>query len=150
MTISQAFIMTEIQIEKVVIRPAEIKDLKALDEFIKPFVAQKILIPRTFDELTELIQHGFVAEYESQIVGFAALEVYSSKLGEIRSLAVQNEFQGMGIGQKLVEVCIERAHERNVLEVMAITSLEQFFKTCGFDFTLPGEKKALFIQTREL
>ena len=73
MTISQAFIMTEIQIEKVVIRPAEIKDLKALDEFIKPFVAQKILIPRTFDELTELIQHGFVAEYESQIVGFAGV-----------------------------------------------------------------------------
>jgi N-acetylglutamate synthase-like GNAT family acetyltransferase len=149
-TLSQAFNMTEIQIQKVVIRPAEIKDLNALDEFIKPFVELKILIPRTFDELTELIQHGFVAEYESGIIGFSALEVYSSKLGEIRSLAVQTEFQGMGIGQKLVDVCIERAREKNVLEVMAITSSEQFFKTCGFDFTLPGEKKALFIQTRDL
>ena len=45
MTLSQAFNMTEIQIQKVVIRPAEIKDLNALDEFIKPFVELKILIP---------------------------------------------------------------------------------------------------------
>jgi hypothetical protein len=30
---------------------------------------------------------------------------------------------------------------------MAITSKEDFFRQCGFDFTLPGEKKALFIHT---
>ena len=29
------------------------------------------------------------------------------------------------------------------------TSAESFFLACGFDFTLPGEKKALFMQTRE-
>jgi len=29
-----------------------------------------------------------------------------------------------------------------------VTSSEEFFQTCGFDFTLPGEKKALFLQTR--
>jgi hypothetical protein len=32
---------------------------------------------------------------------------------------------------------------------MAITSADDFFHRCGFDFTLPGEKKALFLQTRE-
>jgi amino-acid N-acetyltransferase len=32
---------------------------------------------------------------------------------------------------------------------MAITSTDEFFRACGFDFTLPGEKKALFIQTRD-
>ncbi|MBD3673217.1 MAG: GNAT family N-acetyltransferase [Planctomycetaceae bacterium] len=142
--------MSENHLEQITIRPAEQRDVNELDEFIKPFVQQKILIPRTFDEMTELIRHGFVAEHESRIVGFAALEVYSSKLGEIRSLAVASEFQGCGIGRRLVEVCIERAREKDVLEVMAITSSEQFFKTCGFDFTLPGEKKALFIQTRDL
>ena len=142
--------MPDVTPDQILIRPAEPRDLNELDEFIKPFVAQKVLIPRTFDELTELIRHGFVAEYQTRIVGFSALEIYSSKLGEIRSLAVSEQFQGLGIGKRLVAVCIERAHERNVLEVMAITSSEHFFKSCGFDFTLPGEKKALFIQTREL
>ena len=142
--------MTDPRPEHTLIRPAEQGDLNELDEFIKPFVQQKVLIPRTFDELTELIAHGFVAIYETKIIGFAALEVYSSKLGEIRSLAVLDGYQGIGIGKRLVAACIERARDRNVLEVMAITSSESFFKTCGFDFTLPGEKKALFIQTRDL
>ena len=142
--------MTEIPAEEIVVRPAETRDLHALDEFIKPFVASKKLIPRTFDELQELIRHGFLAEVAGELVGFAALEIYSSKLGEIRSLAVAEGFQGQGIGKRLVRECIERAKQRDVLEVMAITSSEDFFKTCGFDFTLPGEKKALFLQTREL
>lgn len=142
--------MSEITPDHILVRQSEPRDLNKLDEFIKPFVEQKVLIPRTFDELTELIRHGFVAEYQAEIVGFAALEIYSSKLGEIRSLAVSDRFQRLGIGKRLVEVCLQRAHERDVLEVMAITSSEHFFKSCGFDFTLPGEKKALFIQTREL
>ena len=86
---------------------------------------------------------------QPHLVGFAALEIYSKKLGEIRSLAVLPELQGQGIGGRLVSACVERARERNVLEVMAITSSEGFFRACGFDFTLPGERKALFIQTRD-
>ena len=56
---------------------------------------------------------------------------------------------GRGIGRGLVSRCVQLAVSRNVLEVMAITSSDGFFKACGFDFTLPGEKKALFIQTRD-
>ena len=142
--------MTDESPQAVTVRQAEPRDVLPLDEFIKPFVEQKVLLHRTIDEMEDLIKHGFLAEIEGKIVGFAALEVYSSKLGEIRSLAVLDGYQGRGIGKKLVQACIARAQERNVLEVMAITSSEAFFKTCGFDFTLPGEKKALFLQTREL
>jgi N-acetylglutamate synthase-like GNAT family acetyltransferase len=90
-----------------------------------------------------------VAEREGRIVGFAALEVYSKKLAEIRSLAVADEMQGRGVGRRLVGACVERAHERNILEVMVVTSSEDFFRACGFHFALPGEKKALFLQTRD-
>jgi N-acetylglutamate synthase-like GNAT family acetyltransferase len=82
------------------------------------------------------------------IAGFAALEVYSPKLAEIRSLAVDPNHQGHGVGKALVEACIHRAKALDVFEVMAVTSAEGFFQKCGFDFTLPGEKKALFLQTR--
>jgi len=101
------------------------------------------------DELEELIRHGYVAEANGELVGFAALEIYSTKLAEIRSLFVISSRQGQGIGRRLVQACVDLARDRNVLEVMAITSSEQFFRSCGFDFTLPGEKKAVFIQTRE-
>jgi N-acetylglutamate synthase-like GNAT family acetyltransferase len=76
------------------------------------------------------------------------LEVYSKKLAEIRSLCVAESHRFRGIGQALVNSCVERARELNILEVMAISSTDDFFRSCGFDFTLPGEKKAFFVQTR--
>jgi N-acetylglutamate synthase-like GNAT family acetyltransferase len=62
---------------------------------------------------------------------------------------VAPDLRGRGIGHELVDRCLELARQRNVFEVLVISSEEQFFRTCGFDFTLPGEKKALFFQTRE-
>lgn len=133
----------------VTVRPATRADLPELEQLIDGFVKANRLLPRTPDELDDLIPFGFVALSENRIIGFAALEIYSAKLAEIRSLAVDATMQGAGIGKLLVQQCVELAHSRNVLEVMAVTSSEGFFQACGFDFTLPGEKKALFIQTRD-
>ena len=55
-------------------------DFDRLEAFIEPFVVEGRILPRTTDELRDLMQHGFLAEVEGQLVGFAALEVYSSKL----------------------------------------------------------------------
>lgn len=131
------------------IRQAILADLNELQDFIAPFVEQNKILPRTVDELNLLAHSGFVAFRDKEIIGFAALEIYSPKLAEIRSLAVKDEYQGVGVGKKLVESCVELAQNKNVLEVMVVTSREEFFQSCGFDFTLPGQKKALFIQTRE-
>jgi amino-acid N-acetyltransferase len=131
------------------IRPVAREDLAGLAGFIQPFVDEGKLLPRTTEELEELVYNGFVAETDGRLIGFAALEIYSRKLAEVRSLAVAAEFQGKGVGRALVQQCVERARKRDILEVMAITSSEVFFRSCGFDFTLPGEKKALFITTSE-
>jgi amino-acid N-acetyltransferase len=131
------------------IRPATEGDTEALSEFIEPFVASRRLLPRTRDEIEDLTKNGFLAFAGERIVGFAALEVYSPKLAELRSLAVSPIYQGHGIGKALVDACVARASELHIFEVMAITSSEEFFQKCGFDFSLPGERKALFLQTRE-
>lgn len=133
----------------IVIRPARGADIPALAALIEPVVQQRKVLPRTIDELTLLLPSYFVAEDKGRIVGCTTLEIYSSKLAEIRSLVVDPEYQGRGIGKRLVAACIEKARQEQILEVMAITSSEEFFRSCGFDFTLPGEKKALFVQTRE-
>ena len=132
-----------------IVRAATESDVEALGQFIEPFVKLGRLLPRTRHELEDLTRHGFVAVSNQKIVGFASLEIYSSKLAELRSLAVASQYQGCGIGKALVQACVERARSQNVFEVMAITSSDEFFQRCGFDFTLPGEKKALFLQTRE-
>lgn len=133
----------------IVIREASRDDIPELEAFVEKFVMANRLLPRTTDELYDLIPFGFVATAEGRLVGFAALEIYSAKLAEVRSLAVHEDFQGRGVGTGLVEKCVDLARRRNILEVMAITSADGFFRSCGFDFTLPGEKKALFMQTRD-
>ncbi len=142
--------MTQLDEEVFHVRHAEAGDIAALLAFIEPFVEEKRLLPRTIEEMTELVPTGFLAEMDGLIVGFAALEIYSRKLAEVRSLAVSPIYQGKGIGKALVKACLELASQRNILEVMAITASEEFFQSCGFGFTLPGQKKALFYQTREI
>jgi amino-acid N-acetyltransferase len=131
------------------IRPSTADDFDAVEEFITPFVESKWLLPRTTEELSQLLPNGFVAECDGAIVGFAALEIYSSKLAELRSLCVDANYQRMGIGSQLVEACVSKAKERRVYEILVVTSSDEFFRRCGFDFTLPGEKKALFMTTRD-
>ncbi len=130
------------------IRKAVTDDLLELSDFILPFVQSGELLPRTFDELEDLLETLFIARLDGSIVGCAALEIYNKKLCEIRSLAVDPAAQGLGIGKKLVEACVSLAEREGIYEIMAISVAEDFFRSCGFDFTLPNLKKAFFLQTR--
>lgn len=133
----------------IILRMARAEDEPGITALIQSYVDEGKLLARTLREIDELLPNFFVAvTAEGEIVGCAALEIYSPKLAEIRSLAVASGAQGLGIGRRLVNACVERARLRNILEVMAITSSDGFFQSCGFDYTLPGEKRALFLQTR--
>ena len=133
----------------VTVRDASAEEVSALQDFLRPFVEAEFILPRTDDDLLTLIRHGFVAEQGDAIVGFAAIEIYSQKLAEVQSLAVAQDVQGRGVGSRLVLHCVERAKQEGVLEVMAITASEELFRKVGFDYSLPNQKRALFVQTRE-
>jgi amino-acid N-acetyltransferase len=134
----------EARLDKVKIRRAIKEDARPIHRCIQPFVKEGRLLPRSLKEINELLGQYYVAECDGQIVGCAVLEIYSRKLCEIRSLAVTAEAQQAGIGKLLVQACIKRARSEKILEVMVVSSNERFFRSCGFDFILPGEKKALF------
>lgn len=134
---------------EVVIRKAIQADIPAITEFIEAFVESGDVLPRTFGEIEDLIETFFVAVLDDHLVGCAALEIYSWKLAEIRSLSVSSEVQGRGVGKRLVQACVDLAVEREILEVMAITRADAFFQACGFDYTLPNLKRAVFLQTRD-
>ncbi len=142
--------------ESIEIRSATLDDLNAVLGLLRPYVVARKLLKRSRSEMTGLLGNGFVAvvdkptgEYE--IVGFCAVEIYSRKLAEIQCLAVRDDYQGKGLGSQLVKRCIDRARERGVLEVMAISASESMFRNLGFDYSLPDQKRALFFQlkTRE-
>jgi amino-acid N-acetyltransferase len=129
-------------------RLATIEDVPALLEMLEPFVRARKLLRRTPEEVAVLTRHGFIAEVEGRIVGFSAIEIYSRKMAEIQALAVAEGFQGRGIGRRLVMKCLDRAKELDVMEVLAISASDDFLRSCGFDYSLPDQKRALFCQLR--
>ena len=84
----------------------------------------------------------FVAEENGTVVACCALEVYSKRLAEIRSLAVLSGYQGKGIASQLIDECLKAAKEKGVYEVISITGSPAFFEKLGFG-TFNKEKYAL-------
>ena len=74
----------------------------------------------------------FVAVEDGKIVGCCALEIYSKRLAEIRSLAVTKKFQNRGIATKLVNACIATARKKKIYELFAIAGSEKFLAKFGF------------------
>lgn len=146
--------------DSIQLRQALPSDAAAIHALLRPFVMQRLLLSRTQAELIELSRHGFVAMQHhprqddsdqappARCVGFSAVEVYSPKLGELQCLAVHSDFQRSGIGKRLVQMCVDRARDLGVMEIMAISSSDRFLEICGFDYSLPDQKRALFQQLR--
>lgn len=129
-------------------RQAVPEDAVSIAALMAPDVRQRKLLRRTLEELMELTRHGFVALREDRMVGFCAVEIYSRKMAEIQCLVVDPSCRTQGIGRELVRRSVERARELGVMEVMAISSSEDFLRGCGFDYALPDQKRAMFCQLR--
>ncbi|MEE2640521.1 MAG: GNAT family N-acetyltransferase [Planctomycetota bacterium] len=131
---------------EIIIRRSGEPDLDFVYDLTLPFVESGELLKRSREEVRLLIPSGFSAvSGGGEIVGFAAVEIYSKKMAEILCLAVSGECQGQGVGKQLVQHCVEFALQNGVKELMAISSSDHFLKNCGFDYTLPDQKRALFI-----
>ncbi len=124
------------------IRQATIEDIPFLLKLIEQ--SADTLLPRTSEEYKELIGNTWVAIDDDKIVGCATLEIYSPKIAEIRSVAVDPAYRHRGHGSDLVKVAAACAKAKNVYEVMVVTSSPEFFKSLGFGACLK-EKYALFL-----
>ncbi len=129
----------------IVIRRADDTDLASVMELLRPAMEARQILRRSQAEVRELLQHAFIADDAGRSCGFAAVEVYSAKLAELQCLVVAASHQQRGIGCQLIEACVKLARELGVRELMAITASESLFERCGFHYSLPGQKKALFI-----
>lgn len=129
----------------ITIRPGCANDASQVHALIQPYVERDLLLERSVEEIAALAQNSFAAECEGVVIGFAAVEIYSTKLAEVQCLAVSRGFQHRGVGRQLVARCVDIAAENNVRELMAISSSDDFLMTCGFHYSLPGQKRALFI-----
>jgi amino-acid N-acetyltransferase len=122
---------------KVEVRAARRGELRAIRELVAAYPNQLMQ-----DDLPGL-RSFFVALLGGRIIGCCALHIYSQRLAEIRSLAVHPDFLRQGAARRLVERCQQRARQRRIKQVLAVTSEVAFFEHMGFS-TFLREKNALF------
>src|SRR5437660_315281 len=108
------------------IRPARNDDMAGIRSLIRLFPQQ--LVQQNLPRATSF----FVASSADRLVGCCALQIYSKRLAEVRSLSVHPDFQDRGVASRLVQSCIHRAKERGVRELFAVTSQTSFFGRLGF------------------
>ncbi len=123
------------------LRKATADDIAAIQQLINANLDK--LLPRTDEEILELLDTYWVIEEQGEIVGGCCLEIYSRKIAEVRSLAVRDDCRGKGYGELLVHHAIEEAERRHIRQVFAVTSTREFFEKLGFGPCL-DEKYALF------
>ncbi len=79
-----------------------------------------------------IIRHPETVASTELLVGSVGLEIYGDN-ALLRSLAVHPDFQGTGLGTKLVDRIIEVAKERRINRLFLLTdTAEAFFKERGF------------------
>jgi amino-acid N-acetyltransferase len=67
------------------------------------------------------------------IIGVCALHVCWEDLAEVRSLAVDEPYQGQGIGSSLIAEALAEAPELGIRRVFTLTYQTPFFTVHGFD-----------------
>ncbi len=118
--------------QTVVCRKATGADVEALYELIEDYAQKGIMLPRSRQALSRLIDTFVVAEIDEQIVGCGSLFQLGADLVEIRSLGITDGHKGQGIGSKLMEKLLEEAGRQGLPKVMALTYEVSFFLKNGF------------------
>ncbi len=64
----------------------------------------------------------FIAERDGEVVGTAAVAPHGAAEAELLKLTVADGARGLGLGQRLVEVCIARARDMGADTLMLVSS----------------------------
>lgn len=99
------------------------------------------------DPQGEIIDKGgmiFYAQYNNQIVGTVSLIKIDNTTFELTKMAVSERNQGLGIGKKLMEHCLNETREKKIQKLILysnrkLLSAIHLYKSFGFD-EVPVEK----------
>ncbi|MCA1961137.1 MAG: N-acetyltransferase [Desulfomonile sp.] len=123
------------------IRKARLADVKPIHRLITEQAERGQILPRAMSEIYGQVRDFIVSvdDASNEIVGCGALHVVWEDLAEVRSLAVQTDMQGRGIGSELVEHLLDEAREMGVKRVFVLTYRPRLFERLGFSIMEKGD-----------
>lgn len=114
------------------IEPARISDAEAIHKLVTFWADRGDMLHRPIGEIYEAIRDFKVARVDGEVAGCGSLHIMGSDLAEVRSLAVAESAQGMGVGAAIVAACVVDARRFELDRVFALTYKPGFFEKQGF------------------
>ena len=115
------------------VRPARTSDVAFIQNLVEPLVQKRILLGKDLVVLFEAVQEFRVVVDDNDIpIGCGALHVIWQDLGEVRTLAVAEEFLHRGAGHALLERIEADAITLGLTRLFCLTFETEFFGRHGF------------------
>jgi len=114
------------------VRTARVGDAERIRELINYWAKRDEMLLRPLSEIYDFLRDFLVWEEDGRLLGTAALHVDWKDLAELRSLAIDPDEQGRGIGSALVRQCLDEARELGITRVFALTYRPGYFERFGF------------------
>ena len=127
------------QKQKLQPRPASLDDVEGIYALLKFYSDNGVLLPRSKFDILGATRDFYVVEDNGEIVACATLLIYTSELGEIRSLAVGKGYMKQGLGIRLIRKLEDDARTIGLSKLMALTYEVGFFEKHGFQLVEMSE-----------
>ena len=115
------------------VRRARTSDVPRIKELVEPLVQKRILLGKETVVFYEAVQEFRVAEdADGTLIGCGALHVMWEDLGEVRTLAVADDWLGKGVGHAIIDRLEEDARELGLSRLFCLTFEVGFFSRHGF------------------
>jgi amino-acid N-acetyltransferase len=126
---------------EVTIRRARTIDVPAIRRLIDAYSSDRRLLSKATVAIYEDIQEFWVAQRTDtppspspaeDIVGCGAVHVMWEDLAEVRTVAVDPQYRGQKIGQRIVDALLAEARQLGIRRVFVLTFETDFFRSFGF------------------
>lgn len=114
------------------IRWATVKDVRPIRALVSTYVESRAIVPKPAVAYYESVQEFRVVEVAGRIAGCGAVHAMWDDVAEIRTVAVDPEATGRGVGSLLLSTLIQDARDLGVARLFCLTFETGFFTRHGF------------------
>ena len=116
------------------VRPARTADIPAIQALVEPLVQRRILLGKERVVFYEAVQEFRVATDDAgSLIGCGALHVLWEDLGEVRTLAVADDWLHRGVGHAILSDIEASAALLGLTRLFCLTFETEFFSRHGFE-----------------
>lgn len=115
-----------------IFRDAKMEDVPSIQRLINGYASSGLMLAKPLISIYENLREYVVAEEDGKVIGVGGLHILWQDLAEVRSVAVDSNYIGKGVGRQILQKLEEEARYLGLPKIFALTLQTEFFLKQGF------------------